>query len=130
MTSITNLLLFPIRKVLGTLLTVGSALTQPKAMQRDVSQQAKVDAQTAGLILYHFEGCPFCLKSRRHIQKLGLKIELRNIQKSKQFEEELTNGGGEYQVPCLRIPSTDGSVQWLYESTDINHYLSNHFETP
>ena len=32
-------------------------------------------------------------------------------------------GGGKTMVPCLRIESKDG-VEWLYESSDINAYLT------
>ncbi len=36
---------------------------------------------------------------------------------------ELIAGGGKKQVPCLRIDSENGDVQWMYESDDIIHYL-------
>ena len=35
----------------------------------------------------------------------------------------LMRGGGKGQVPCLRIESELGQVQWLYESDDILDYI-------
>lgn len=42
---------------------------------------------------------------------------------------ELTSGGGKFQVPCLRIESADGKVRWMYESIDIIRYLKNDLTT-
>jgi glutathione S-transferase len=75
--------------------------------------------------LYHFEACPFCLKVRREIKRLGLSVELRDIKRSRVFHDQLMKGGGEYQVPCLKIPGQP--EQWMYESSDINAYLNSRF---
>ncbi len=128
MSSIMNLVLFPIRKILGLILTGVHHLTLPTPKQRDHSTQARVNAQTKMLALYHFEGCPFCLKVRREIHRLGLDIEMCDIKKQREFEEELVKGGGEYQVPCLKITSGEGQIQWMYESSVINQYLKSRFE--
>ena len=40
---------------------------------------------------------------------------------------ELLAGGGRGTVPCLRITEADGSVRWMYESTDIIRYLDGEF---
>jgi glutathione S-transferase len=40
----------------------------------------------------------------------------------------LIEQGGHSQVPCLRIETTDGSVQWMYESDDIIAYLQQNGE--
>ncbi|MFL5813519.1 MAG: glutaredoxin family protein, partial [Bdellovibrionia bacterium] len=77
--------------------------------------------------LYQFEGCPFCVKVRREIKRLGLNIEYRDILKNPTWEHEMIQGGGQRQVPCLRIQREDGNVQWLYESSDINRYLIERF---
>ena len=42
------------------------------------------------------------------------------------YREELKNLGGKYQVPCLRI-SGNGEDTWMYESSDIIHYLQQRF---
>lgn len=58
--------------------------------------------------------------------QLGLDIELRDIRLDADHRAALAQGGGSTQVPCLRIEQ-DGGVQWLYESADIAHYLSENF---
>jgi glutaredoxin len=120
-----------IRKLLGSLILTLNSLFPPKKGQRSTEKQAEVDKQTAGMILYHFEACPFCVKVRRKIQELGLNIETRDVRTNPQFEKELMEGGKEYQVPCLKIPADNeraGSpVRWMYESSDINQYLEQRF---
>lgn len=71
------------------------------------------------LALYHFDSCPFCLRVRRELARLGAEIELRNVHRDRSRYDELVRGGGKQQVPCLRIESDDGTVEWLYESSDI-----------
>ena len=102
-------------------------LTSPTPIQRDATQQEQFDQETKSLTLYQFETCPFCVKVRREIRRLNLKIELRDVRKNKADHQELLAGGGQIQVPCLRITKPDGSVQWMYESDDINAYLSERF---
>jgi glutaredoxin len=122
-----------LRSILGKLILVLDRSFSPKALVRSAESQAKVDAETAKLALYQFETCPFCVKVRRTIQRLGLKIELRDAKddsKWPKWKEELVREGGEYQVPCLRIPEADGSVRWMYESSDIVSYLEARFAPP
>jgi glutaredoxin len=118
-----------IRAILSFLILTWDRLFQPKSPNRAEDAQRVIDAQTAKLKLYQFEGCPFCVKVRRHIKRLGLNIEIRDILKNSSWEQELIQGGGQRQVPCLRIEKDDGQVQWLYESSDINGYLSEKFPT-
>jgi glutathione S-transferase len=68
------------------------------------------------------------VKVRRQIKRLGLSIECRDILKNPAWEQEMVQGGGQRQVPCLRIEREDGGVQWLYESSDINRYLTERFQ--
>ena len=75
------------------------------------------------LALYHFDGCPYCAKTRSVIDTLGLNIELRNIRTNPQNRIDLQNGGKKTQVPCLRIEDSNGDVKWLYESGDIIKFL-------
>ena len=75
------------------------------------------------LSLYHFFSCPFCQLVRRAIDKLGLEIESRDILESSERRRELVHATGRQTVPCLRIESGDGEVQWMHESRDIIVYL-------
>ena len=77
----------------------------------------------AGLVLYQFNGCPFCVKVRRELKRLNLRVELRDADQVPAFKEELLSGGGELQVPCLRIPEGNGKFRWMYESNAIVEYL-------
>lgn len=94
---------------------------------RSAEDQQKVDAQTAKLSLYHFEACPFCRRVRDHIDTLSLNIEYRDKRLDEKHRLALLEGGGSEQVPALRIEKEDGSVQWMYESSDIIQYLSAQF---
>lgn len=82
---------------------------------------------TENLALYHYQSCPFCQFVGAAINDLGLNaIELRDIQLQPKHRSELIQQGGKGQVPCLRIESNEGEIQWLYESRDIIGYLKRH----
>jgi len=117
----------PVRWVLGQVIIFIDWLTRPKPMLRAVDTQADVDQQTQNMVLYQFKMCPFCVKTRRQIHRLALNIENRDARNDPQWNQELVNDGGKYQVPCLKITAADGSVQWMYESTEINQYLDEKF---
>ncbi len=117
----------PVRWVLGQIIIFIDWLTRPKPMQRSAETQKEVDEQTQNMVLYQFKQCPFCVKTRRQIRRLALNIESRDARNDPQWNQELINDGGKYQVPCLKITAADGSVQWLYESTEINQYLGEKF---
>jgi glutathione S-transferase len=72
--------------------------------------------------LYYFATCPYCIKVRMALWKMRLDIPLRNIHKSAEYKQQLEEGGGKVQVPCLRIENGD-EVSWMYESDDIILYL-------
>ena len=92
-----------IRWFLRWIILALDSLFPPRPLTRDASAQSKVDQQCAKLSLYQFEGCPSASKYGEAIRRLGLKIELRDAQNNAQFAEELLAGGGQRQVPCLRI---------------------------
>ncbi len=117
----------PVRWVLGQVIIFIDWLTRPKPMQRSAETQKEVDEQTQNMVLYQFKQCPFCVKTRRQIRRLALNIESRDARNDPQWNQELINDGGKYQVPCLKITAADGSVQWMYESTEINQYLNEKF---
>lgn len=116
-----------IRWVLGQIILFVDWVTRPKRPEHSAEKQSELDSATANLALYHFQLCPFCVKTRRTIHRLGLNIESRDARNDPKWNRELIDQGGRYQVPCLRITNDDGSVEWLYESSDINSYLDRRF---
>jgi len=116
-----------IRWPLGQLILLVDFLTSPKAPQRVPYEQAKIDQATAGMALYQFRACPFCVKTRRAMKRLGLNIELRDARNDPKWRQLLLAEGGRLQVPCLYIPEASGEAQWLYESSDIIDYLEQRF---
>jgi glutaredoxin len=117
----------PVRWVLAQIIIFIDLVTRPKPVQRSLETQKEVDEQTQNMALYQFQQCPFCVKTRRQIRRLALNIESRDARNDPQWNQELINDGGKYQVPCLKITAADGSVQWMYESTKINQYLDEKF---
>ncbi|RKZ61977.1 MAG: glutaredoxin [Gammaproteobacteria bacterium] len=117
----------PIRWLLGQIIILIDWLTRPKPMQRTLGEQSGVDLQTKNLVLYQFKQCPFCVKTRRTMRRLALDIEKRDARYDPKWNQELINDGGKYQVPCLKITTDDGSIEWMYESTHINQYLNERF---
>ena len=81
----------------------------------------------AGHQLYYFNACPFCVKVRLALWWLRLDIPLKNIKTQSSNKNDLLEGGGIKQVPCLRIESVSGDIRWLYEFTDIIQYLKTEF---
>ena len=116
-----------IRWVLGQIIIAIDWLTKPGIPNYSQEKRAKLDAATASMALYQFGQCPFCVKTRRTIRRLGLNIELRDARNDPKWNAELIEQGGKYQVPCLRFVDDKGEVNWLYESTEINAYLDRRF---
>jgi glutaredoxin len=116
-----------VRVVLHPVMLFWEWITTPKGVKRDFNLQQAVDQQCRSLVLYQFKTCPFCIKVRREIKRLSLTVELRDAQKNPQHRAALLQGGGQVKVPCLRIADENGSVQWLYESAEINRYLHQRF---
>jgi glutaredoxin len=75
------------------------------------------------LVLYHFNGCPFCSMVRANIQRLGADVELRDIFEDFESRDELIEARGRATVPVLRITSPNGEERWMPESRDIVSYL-------
>lgn len=116
-----------IRWPLGLMIVFIDWITRPKTPGHSPEKQAELDVTTSSLKLYHFKLCPFCVKTRRTIYRLGLNIEARDARNNSNWTQELINEGGRYQVPCLRIAKNDDSVEWMYDSGNINQYLSQRF---
>ncbi len=116
-----------VRKILGAIILFLDRLTRPRQIQRSEEERRKLDDLTRHLKLYEFRTCPFCVKVRRNIHRLNLNIPLQDARNDPEAAKELVEGGGKRQVPCLRIEE-NGSVRWMYESSDINAYLNDNFE--
>ncbi len=116
-----------IRWPLGQIVILIDRLTRPEIPGFQPEKRAELDAITANMKIYHFKQCPFCVKTRRSIRRLGLNIEIRDARNDPLWNSELINEGGKYQVPCLRLLKDDGSMEWMYGSDNIIQYLDQRF---
>lgn len=122
-----KLLLKGFRNGLGAIIAFVSWLIPVKKVQRSKAQQEEVDQQTTNIELYQFFGCPFCIKTRRVIRRLNLKITIRDAQNRQSFyRAELLKATGKVQVPCLKITNGD-KVEWMLETAEIIAYLEKRF---
>ena len=115
-----------LREGSGRILILIDWLFKPSVVKRSDEEQVKVDLETKTLKLYQFYACPFCVKTRRAIKRLNLKVETRDAQTAGQFRKELEISGGKIKVPCLKLESA-GEATWIYESNDIIKYLDERF---
>ncbi len=116
-----------IRWPLGQIVIFVDWITRPEIPTITAEKQAEFDASTSTMKLYQFNQCPFCVKTRRAIRRLGLNIETRDARNDPQWNSELIDQGGKYQVPCLRVVQDDGSIDWIYESDNIVGFLDQRF---
>lgn len=116
-----------LRVLLAPVMLVSEKLSTPRSVERSAEEQAEVDAACEALALYQFRTCPFCIKVRKEMARLGLKIELRDAQLDPDHKQALQEGGDKVKVPCLRIAHEDGREEWLYESDEINRWLHQRF---
>ena len=112
-----------IRTILSVIINLVDLLFAPRLKQLPEAQRAKLQAATQGLSIYQFKACPFCVKLRWEMRKLGIDLPFKDAKNDPRSKEELLNGGGKVQVPCLRTDGPKGST-WLYESKDIASHLS------
>jgi glutaredoxin len=113
-----------IRAVLSSCLILWDQLFPAPAPSSPIATRK----DTQGFAIYEFRGCPFCIKVRRGLRRVGIEVEYREAKDGSTYREELIREGGMLQVPCLRIEESLGKVQWLYESEDILNYLKKRFE--
>ncbi|MCX2860907.1 glutathione S-transferase N-terminal domain-containing protein [Paucibacter sp. PLA-PC-4] len=116
-----------LRILLGPVMLLKERLSRPAALQRPAEQQADVDRQCAGLALYQFTTCPFCIKVRQEMHRLALPIKRLDAQHEAEHRIALQQGSGASKVPCLKITDASGTVQWLSESGAIIAYLRGRF---
>lgn len=80
---------------------------------------AKQPAQA--IIMYEFEGCPFCKIARETLSALQLRADIRPCPKAgKRFRPDVKERGGIAMFPYMIDPNTGTA---LYESADISRYL-------
>jgi glutaredoxin len=118
-----------LRLILTPFMLLSEKLSTPDSVTRSAEEQARVDEATKDLALYQFKACPFCIKVRKEIARLGLNIETRDAQHNPDHRAALETGGGRVKVPCLKIRKEDGSERWLYESDEIKAWLQERFES-
>ena len=120
-------LFLPIHLIVGGLIRVVDFLTTPASIKRPAEAQSTIDERCKNLTLYYYPSCPFCVRVKRQMKRLNLNIRKIDPRKDKEGMKNLQEQGGKVQVPCLQITSADGSSEWMYESADINEYLTKEF---
>ncbi|MDG1582488.1 glutathione S-transferase N-terminal domain-containing protein [Pseudomonas sp. GOM6] len=120
------MLLKALRIGLGQIIIFLDFITRPRKLKRSPQSQAQVEREAAGMALYQFHACPFCVKTRRHLHRLNVPVALRDAKNDATHRQALLEQGGKIQVPCLRIED-EGEVRWLYESKAIAAYLDQRF---
>lgn len=116
-----------LRFIVGRIVLLLNLLTLPRKGTRSADQLQSMNSRLNKLSLYQFNACPFCVKVRRQMRRLNVAVECRDARNNPVYRKELLAEGGRLKVPCLRIEQSDGKVQWLYESDDINRYLQQTF---
>ncbi len=98
-----------------------------KDNRTDQKQEELQSQESHDLILYQITTCPYCIRVRRKIDRLGLEIKMVDVYREPERRRELIREGGDSMVPCLKIRSEQGEVTWMYESADIVNYLDGRF---
>ena len=114
-----------IRLVLTPFMLLAEKLSTPSPMAHSTQQQQQLTQACQQLALYQFAACPFCIKVRKEIARLGLTIQKRDAQHNAEHRQQLQTGGGKVKVPCLQIKDDSGQTQWVYESDAIIAHLQN-----
>ncbi len=120
------MLLKLLRNGLGSIIVFIDWIFRPSKLERTPEQQLLVEEQLKDMTLYQLYACPFCIKTRRALRRLNLPMEIKSVSVGSPYREELLSGGGQIQVPCLRLQKDDKDV-WMYESSDIIDYLEQRF---
>jgi glutaredoxin len=121
-----SLIINLVRNLLGGIIAFFDIITRGTRLKRASDAQQQIEKDLQAFTLYQFFACPFCIKTRRALYKMNLPIEKRSVSKGSPYREELLQGGGKIQTPCLRIQK-DGETTWLYDSTAIIQYLQQRF---
>ena len=104
------------------------SIFKPKLKPLTDKERAFFAKNQKGMTLYQFVNCPFCVKVRWEMRRLGIaEIPFKDAKNNSVSKAELLSGGGRVQVPCLKIEKPNGKTQWLYESSEIIEYLQRQF---
>lgn len=117
-----------IRLILTPIMLIMERLSTPASISRTPAQQVVLDEAASQLALYQFRACPFCIRVRKELARLGLSVETRDAQNDGLHRDALKNGGGRIKVPCLLVRHEDGQEEWMYESDVINNWLRQRYE--
>lgn len=117
-----------IRMILTPIMLLMERFTTPKPILRTPAQNVALNQAAGQLALYQFRACPFCIKVRKELARLGLSIDTRDAQHDAKHRSALQAEGGRIKVPCLRVRHEDGQEEWMYESDAINTWLRARFE--
>lgn len=72
--------------------------------------------------LFVSDYCPYCVKVKNALDKMGVSVELRNVTDPRE-RQRLLDLGGKTQIPFLYIEEKDVR---MYESDDIINYFKSH----
>lgn len=117
-----------IRLILTPFMLLMERFTTPKAIERTPGQRAVLNRAASQLALYQFRACPFCIRVRKELARLGLAVETRDAQHDSNHRDTLEARGGRIKVPCLLVRHDDGQEEWMYESDVINTWLRKRYE--
>lgn len=116
-----------VRIVLGALILFFDWVFTPRGVKRESEAQETINKETEKLSLYQYKACPFCVKVRRSLKRNSLNVVTKDAKRCDTAKGELVSGGGKLKVPCLKIESENGDVNWMYESSEIINYLDQRF---
>lgn len=80
----------------------------------------KPDGTPFELALYAYDGCPYCQRVSRTLDRLGIEVEMRNVLRDRSHRDDLIQATGRSTVPVLFI---DG--EFMSESSDIIRWLTD-----
>ena len=106
---------------------MGTSPLNPQYVKRPPEQQRQVNQESAHLALYFYESCDTCIRIIRLIERLCLRVELRNIRNVPAFRDHLLHGTGRQDVPCLIVQEQGEEPRWISEADEIIAYLEKRF---
>ena len=114
--------------ILSVFIKAFDIMFRPKLKPLNDKEKSYFAKTQKNMSIYQFENCPYCVKVRWEMRRLGLsEIVFKDAKNNSVAKAELLSGGGKVQVPCLRIEKEKGVSTWLYESSEIIEYLRKTF---
>ena len=105
-----------IRFILGRIILFLDWLTSPRPNKISRTELDAIHNKVKNMTIYEFRACPFCVRVRRFMKKNNIIINTKDARRSKVFAQELIDGGGKLQVPCLKI----GAVSYTHLTLPTN----------